>query len=60
MSFYVLDKASIDYEKAISFDSGAYFLFKSKKYIQFFIKGQVYFNNEAPYHIYANSYPLMD
>ncbi|WP_034552645.1 CDP-glycerol--glycerophosphate glycerophosphotransferase [Carnobacterium funditum] len=56
--FYVLDKASIDYEKAISFDSERILLFKSKKYIQFLLKAKVILTTQAPYHIYPTRNPL--
>ncbi|SEK44100.1 CDP-glycerol glycerophosphotransferase, TagB/SpsB family [Carnobacterium iners] len=57
-AFYVLDKDSIDYEKAISFDSERILLFKSKKYVQFLMKAQVILTSQAPYHIYPTRNPL--
>ncbi|MCA9766269.1 MAG: CDP-glycerol glycerophosphotransferase family protein [Carnobacterium sp.] len=57
-AFYVLDKNSADYEKAVSFDNERILLFKSKKYIQFLMKAQVILTSQAPYHIYPTRNPL--
>lgn len=57
-AFYILDKDSTDYEKAISFDSDRILLFKSKKYIQYLLKAKVILTTQAPYHIYPTRNPL--
>ncbi|MEG0267997.1 MAG: CDP-glycerol glycerophosphotransferase family protein [Carnobacterium sp.] len=57
-AFYVLDKSSSDYEKAVSFDSERILSFKSKKYIQFLLKAKVILTTQAPYHIYPTRNPL--